>query len=76
MGLIQTVDPQAAVGEIKEVYDFFEQTIGAIPTPMTLLSASPPIFNEKLQSLKYYRQHPTLSFALLSSVNSNSNSKP
>ncbi|MGD9211187.1 MAG: hypothetical protein PVI90_10445 [Desulfobacteraceae bacterium] len=68
MGLIQTVDPEQAEGKVKEAYDFFKQAIGTIPTPMMLLSASPDLFEQKLQSLTYYRQHPTLSFALLSSI--------
>jgi alkylhydroperoxidase family enzyme len=68
MGLIQVVDPQSAQGEIKEAFDFFEKTIGTIPAPMAMFSASPALFKMQLQSLTYFMQHPTLSFALLSSI--------
>lgn len=68
MGLIQPVDPQEAQGEIKEAFDFFEKAIGTIPTPMALFSVSPDIFKMQLQSLNYYMHHPTLGFALLSSI--------
>ncbi len=68
MGLIQPVDPQKAEGNIKEAFEFFQQTIGTIPTPMALFSASPGIFNIQLQSLNYFMKHPTLSFALLSTI--------
>jgi hypothetical protein len=68
MGLIQTVDPQKAQGEMKEAFDFFEKTIGTIPTPMAMFSASPALFKMQLQSLNYFMKHPTLSFPLLSSI--------
>lgn len=68
MGLIKTVDPKTAQGEIKAAFDFFEQTIGVIPAPMALFSTSPEIFKIQLQSLNYFMKHPTLSFALLSSI--------
>lgn len=68
MGLIQPVDPQKAEGQIKEAFEFFEQTIGTIPTPMALSSASPGIFNIQLQSLQYFMNHPTLGFPLLSTI--------
>ncbi|RJQ69980.1 MAG: hypothetical protein C4519_21215 [Desulfobacteraceae bacterium] len=68
MGLIQTADPQKAQGEVKEAFDFFEKTIGTIPAPMAMFSASPALFKMQLQSLNYFMRHPTLSFPLLSSI--------
>lgn len=68
MGLIQPVDPSQAQGEIKQAFDFFEKAIGTIPTPMALYSVSPDIFKIQMQSLNYFMHHPTLSFALLSSI--------
>ncbi len=68
MGLIQTVDPQNAQGEMKAAFDFFEKAIGTIPAPMAMFSASPALFNMQLQSLNYFMKHPTLGFPLLSSI--------
>ena len=68
MGLIQPVDPQHAEGEMKEAFDFFQKTIGTIPTPMALASVSPGIFKLQLQSLHYFMNHKTLGFALLSTI--------
>ncbi|MDA8139837.1 MAG: hypothetical protein M0036_14395 [Desulfobacteraceae bacterium] len=68
MGLIQTVDPQKAQGEMKEAFDFFKKTIGTIPAPMAMFSASPALFKMQLQSLNYFIKHPTLGFPLLSSI--------
>lgn len=68
MGLIQTVAPQQAQGEIKDAFDFFEKNIGTIPAPMAMFSASPQLFRMQLESLNYFMQHPTLGFPLLSTI--------
>lgn len=68
MGLIQTVDPRQAEGEIKEAFDFFQQALGAIPAPMAMYSTSPGLFSKQLQSMNYFMKHPTLGFPLLSSI--------
>ena len=41
MALIQTVDPEKAEGDVKEIYDALNANIGMIPSPMELSSASP-----------------------------------
>ena len=68
MTLLKTQTPENAQDEVKEVYDFFEKNIGMIPTPMKLLSASPTQFNLQWRSLQYYMKHPTLNFAVLSTI--------
>jgi len=68
MAIIQTVSPEEAQGEIKEVYDAILQGVGMVPSPMQLASASPGIFNLHWQSIKYFSEHPTLSFPLLSTI--------
>ena len=68
MSIIQTVSPEQAEGEIKELYNMMQENVGIIPAPMRLASASPWMFNMLKQSLMYYMQHPTLGFALLSSI--------
>ncbi|MDX9788910.1 MAG: hypothetical protein RBT11_19195 [Desulfobacterales bacterium] len=68
MALINTVSPEQAEGTIKEAYDMFMKNLGVIPKPLEMMSASPAIFDLQLQRIKYYTDHPTLSFALLSHI--------
>ena len=65
MALINTVSPEKAEGIIKEAYDTFMEKLGMIPMPLQMMSASPAIFEQQLQRIGYYTNHPTLSFALL-----------
>jgi alkylhydroperoxidase family enzyme len=68
MAIINTVKPEEATGEIKEIYDALQKTIGMIPAPMQLASASPYIMKTMYQSIGYYSQHPGLSFGVLSTI--------
>ncbi len=68
MALIQTIDPEKAEGQAKEIYDFMQQNAGVIPAPLQLASASPRMMDSVWQSIQYYSQHPTLGFGLLSSI--------
>jgi alkylhydroperoxidase family enzyme len=68
MALIETVEPQNAEGQAKEIYDFMQENAGVIPAPLQLASASPWMLDMVWQSIQYYSQHPNLGFALLSSV--------
>ena len=68
MALIQTVDPEKAEGQAKEIYDFMQQNVGVIPAPLQLARASPRMMDSVWQSIQYYSEHPTLGFGLLSSI--------
>ena len=68
MAIIQTVSPEKAEGDTKKIYDTMLQNVGVVPTPMQMVSASPAILNLSWDLLQYYSQHPTLGFALLSSI--------
>lgn len=68
MALIQTVEPDKAEGQVKEVYDFMQQNAGVIPAPLQMASASPWMLDMFWQSIQYYTQHPNLGFGLLSSI--------
>ena len=68
MALIQTVSPERAEGETKEVYDILQKNIGLVPAPMELASVSPGMLKMAWQSIQYYTQHPTLGFGLLSTI--------
>ena len=68
MALINTVSLEKAEGKMKEAYDMFMKNLGVIPRPLEMMSASPSIFDNQLQRIKYYTEHPTFSFALLSHI--------
>lgn len=68
MALINTISPEQAEGKMKEAFDMFIENLGVIPAPLKMMSASPAIFDQQLQKIHYYTNHPTLSFALLSHI--------
>jgi alkylhydroperoxidase family enzyme len=68
MALIQTVSPEKAEGEVKEIYDTMQKNIGVIPDPLQLASASPWMLSMVWQSIQYFTQHPNLGFGLLSTI--------
>jgi len=68
MALIQTVAHDQAEGDTKEAFDTLKGMIGVVPTPIKMASASPALLSIMWQSLKYFTQHPNLSFPLLSTI--------
>jgi len=59
MALIDTVTNETAEGIIKEGYDLFLKTIGVIPKPMEMMSASPSLSKIVFERLQYFSQHPS-----------------
>ncbi len=68
MPLIQTIEPEKAAGQAKEIYDFMMENAGVIPAPLQLASASPWLLDNYWQSIQHFSQHPNLGFGLLSSI--------
>ena len=68
MALIETVEPDKAEGQVKEIYEFMRENAGIIPAPLQLASASPWMLDMVWQSIQYFSQHPNLGFGLLSSI--------
>jgi alkylhydroperoxidase family enzyme len=68
MPLIQTINPENAEGQAKEIFDTMQKTIGVIPAPLQLASASPWMLKMTWQTVQYYTQHPNLGFGLLSTI--------
>ena len=68
MALIQTIEPEKAEGQAKEIYDFMMENAGVIPAPLQLASASPWLLDNYWQSIQHFSQHPNLGFGLLSSI--------
>ena len=68
MSLIQTVAPEQASGSVAQVYREIEQLFGSVPNSFRLMSSSPELLSQQWQQIKYYMQHPTLSFPLLAMI--------
>lgn len=68
MALINTASQETATGPVREGYEMYLENFGIIPKPMELLSASPDLFSLQLKRLRYYANHPRLSFALLTHI--------
>ena len=68
MALIATVPPEKAEGEIAQAYKPFLDTIGVVPKPLEMMSASPVLLRLQAETIGYFMQHPTLSPALLTFI--------
>lgn len=68
MALIQTVAPEQASGGVAQIYREVEAIFGMAPNAFRLLSKSPELMAQQWQHIKYYMQHPTLSFPLLATM--------
>ena len=65
MPLIQTVTPDVAEGQVKEIYSQIESAFGSVPNAMQIYSSSPALLTRQWQQIGYYMQHPSLGFNLL-----------
>jgi alkylhydroperoxidase family enzyme len=66
MFLLKTQDPESATGFVAEVYKAFAEV--GVPEPLKLLSASPGMVEVWFNSIKYFRDHQSLSPQLLASI--------
>jgi len=65
--LLSIVEPAAATGRIKEIYDMFPAEVG-IPKTLQLYSASPELLNRQFGFISYFREHPRLSSSFSASL--------
>lgn len=68
MSLLQTIAPDAATGELAQIYAGIRQGFGSIPAAFQSLSPSPTLLRQMIERIGYYMQHPRLSPALLASI--------
>ncbi len=68
MTIIQTVAPEQASGSVAQIYREVEQLFGRVPNAFRLMSNSPELLAQQWQQIRYYMQHPTLSFPLLATI--------
>lgn len=64
---IKTVAPDEATGQVAEAYSVFPPEAG-VPEPLQLMSASPQLVNLQVQAIRYFMNHPNLSFPLLACI--------
>ncbi len=68
MPIIETVAPEQASGKVSETYREIEQALGLVPSAFRVYSSSPDLLAQQWEQIKYYSQHPTLSFPLLATI--------
>jgi uncharacterized peroxidase-related enzyme len=68
MAIIETVAPKQANGKVAQVYREVEQAIGLVPNAFQVYSNSPDLLAQQWEQIKYYAQHPTLTFPLLATI--------
>ena len=56
---IKTVAPAEATGQVAEIYAQFPAEVG-VPHAIQMMSASPDFLGRKMQDLKFWQAHPTL----------------
>lgn len=68
MPLLETVKPENAQGKVKEAYEFFNGMAGMIPLPIEMVSTSPDLLSNLIDTVKYYVNESNLSFSLLAHI--------
>ena len=68
MPLLKIVDPDKAEGKVKEAYDFFNELAGMVPLPIQMLSPSPGLLSNFIDTVKYYNTESKLGFSLLAHI--------
>lgn len=68
MSLLRTVTPEAATGEVAEIYAQIQKAWGHVPTAIQIFSANPFLLKQQWEYYGSIMQHPTLSLPLTTSI--------
>ncbi|WP_298139446.1 hypothetical protein [Acidiferrobacter sp.] len=68
MTLLTTQSPEAATGAVAKTYEAITHLFGRVPNALRIYSSSPELLAQQWDGVRYYRNHPTLSAALLASI--------
>jgi len=68
MPLLKTVSPENAQGKVKQAYDFFNEMAGMVPLPIQMVSTSPDLLSNLINTIHYYVNDSNLSFPLLAHI--------
>lgn len=66
--LLATQSPATATGAVADTYKDITALFGRVPNAMQFWSSSPSVLAQQWDSVRYYRNHPALSPALLATV--------
>ena len=64
MSILQTVKPEAATGEVAEIYAQIQKAWGHVPAAIQVFSANPFLLKHQWEYYGSVMQHPTLSMPL------------
>jgi uncharacterized peroxidase-related enzyme len=68
MSILQTVTPEAATGEVAEIYAQIRQAWGHVPTAIQVFSANPFLLKHQWEYYGSVMQHPTLTMPLTACI--------
>lgn len=68
MSILQTVKPEAATGEVAEIYAQIQNAWGHVPTAIQVFSANPFLLKHQWEYYGSVMQHPTLSLPLTTCI--------
>ncbi len=68
MMLLKTVGPGESSGEMEKIYQAFIDTVGMVPPPFLMFSASPGIQALQAKTIDYYRERSNLSPLLMALI--------
>ncbi|MHB8254568.1 MAG: carboxymuconolactone decarboxylase family protein [Acidiferrobacter sp.] len=68
MTLVATQNPDIATGPVADTYAEIAKLFGRVPNALQIYSSSPALLAQQWDTVRYYRNHPTLSAALLATV--------
>ncbi|MDA8127450.1 MAG: carboxymuconolactone decarboxylase family protein [Betaproteobacteria bacterium] len=68
MSILQTVKPEAATGEVAEIYAQIQKAWGHVPAAIQVFSANPFLLRHQWEYYGSVMQHPTLSLALTACI--------
>ncbi len=68
MTLLARHSPETATGFVAKTYGAIARLFGRVPNALQFYSPSPEILAQQWDSVRYYRDHPTLSQALLATI--------
>jgi uncharacterized peroxidase-related enzyme len=68
MSILRTVTPEAATGEVANVYSQIQGAWGYVPTAIQAFSGNPFLLRHQWEYYGSIMQHPTLSFPLTATI--------
>ncbi len=68
MTLLTMPDQHSQDQEVHDTLCTFKEKVGEIPLPLEMMAISPSLFNVQMGQIRYFSNHDTLSFGLLTCI--------